>query len=48
MTAVALGKPYDLELLDGNDCGLAAFDYTALMLRSLACILSGETAPTEG
>lgn len=46
VTAVALGKPYDLEALDGVDCGLAAFEYTALSLGAAARILSGEIRPS--
>jgi beta-N-acetylhexosaminidase len=46
VTAVALGKPYDLELLVGEACGLAAFEYTSLAMDSLARILSGEVVPT--
>ncbi|MFD2330256.1 glycoside hydrolase family 3 protein [Cohnella sp. GCM10020058] len=45
VTAVALGKPYDLEALEGVDCGLAAFEYTALSLASVARVLSGEIGP---
>lgn len=45
VTAVALGKPYDLEGLDEDVCALAAFEYTPLALRSLARILSGEIRP---
>lgn len=46
VTAVALGKPYDLELLEGEHCGIAAFDYTPLALESLKKILGGEEAAT--
>ncbi|WP_217595285.1 glycoside hydrolase family 3 protein [Cohnella sp. GbtcB17] len=45
VTAVALGKPYDLEALEGVECGLAAFEYTALLLDSVARVLSGEVRP---
>lgn len=45
VTAVALGKPYDLEALAGIECGLAAFEYTALSLASVARVLAGEVAP---
>lgn len=45
VTAAALGKPYDLELLQGAACTLAAFDYTRLSLGSLAKILGGEALP---
>ncbi|MFD1956778.1 glycoside hydrolase family 3 N-terminal domain-containing protein [Paenibacillus thailandensis] len=46
VTAAALGKPYDLELIEGVACGLAAFEYTPLSLRSLAKMLCGEAVPT--
>jgi len=42
VTAVALGKPYDLEALTGIECGLAAFEYTQLSLSSVARVLAGE------
>ncbi|MDG0792895.1 glycoside hydrolase family 3 protein [Cohnella ginsengisoli] len=45
VTAVALGKPYDLEALEGVDCGLAAFEYTALSLESVARVLSEKVRP---
>ncbi|WP_271751695.1 glycoside hydrolase family 3 protein [Cohnella sp. JJ-181] len=45
VTAVALGKPYDLEALDDIACGLAAFEYTALSLDAVARVLAGEIAP---
>ncbi|CAM3860514.1 beta-N-acetylhexosaminidase [Cohnella lubricantis] len=46
VTAVSLGKPYDLEALDAEVCSLAAFEYTPLVLESLRRILSGEAEPT--
>ncbi|QAY66997.1 glycoside hydrolase family 3 protein [Paenibacillus protaetiae] len=46
VTAVALGKPYDLELLEGDYSGIAAFDYTALTLESLTGVLSGTFVPS--
>jgi beta-N-acetylhexosaminidase len=46
VTAVALGRPYDLELLEGDICGLAAFEYTPLAINSLIQILSGAIVPT--
>lgn len=46
VTAVALGKPYDLELLEAGVCGLAAFEYTKLAIQSVIRILSGEAQPT--
>lgn len=45
VTAVALGKPYDLGRLTGDFCGLAAFEYTSLAIDSLVRILSGAAAP---
>ncbi len=41
VTAIALGKPYDLERLEGDVTCLAAFEYTGLALSSLNAILSG-------
>lgn len=41
VTAIALGKPYDLERLEGDVTGLAAFEYTGLALSSLIAVLSG-------
>ena len=46
VTAVALGRPYDLGRLEGELCGIAAFEYTELALASLVRILGGETAPS--
>ncbi|MBB6730429.1 glycoside hydrolase family 3 [Cohnella sp. CBP 2801] len=46
VTAIALGKPYDLASLEGAACELAVFEYTALSLASLATILRGEAEPT--
>ncbi|MFC4775760.1 beta-N-acetylhexosaminidase [Paenibacillus sp. GCM10023252] len=46
VTAVALGKPYDLEELDGVACGLAAFEYSSQSIQSLITILSGKAQPT--
>ncbi|MFC4812348.1 beta-N-acetylhexosaminidase [Paenibacillus sp. GCM10023250] len=45
VTAVALGKPYDLGALPAGACGLAAFDYTPLALDSLIAILQGSVEP---
>lgn len=41
VTAIALGKPYDLERLEGDVICLAAFEYTGLALSSLIAILNG-------
>jgi len=46
VTAIALGKPYDLDVLEGDICGLAAFEYTPLVLQSLIQIMSGAYTPT--
>ena len=46
VTAVSLGKPYDLEALGDEVYALAAFEYTPLALESLKRILSGERVPT--
>ncbi|MBO7744646.1 glycoside hydrolase family 3 [Paenibacillus sp. MWE-103] len=46
VTAVALGKPYDLEALPAGVCGLAAFEYTPLALDSLIAVLGGDAEPT--
>jgi beta-N-acetylhexosaminidase len=46
VTAVALGKPYDLAELDEGMDALAAFEYTPLTIGSLVRIMSGEAAPT--
>lgn len=45
VTAVSLGKPYDLEKLGDEVCSLAAFEYTPLVLGSLKKILAGEYFP---
>jgi len=41
VTVIALGKPYDLECLEGEATCLAAFEYTGLSLSSLIAVLSG-------
>ncbi|NBD26628.1 glycoside hydrolase family 3 protein [Paenibacillus glycinis] len=46
VTAVALGKPYDLEHVADGVCGLAAFEYTPLAIDSLIRILGGGIRPT--
>ncbi|MCJ8014259.1 beta-N-acetylhexosaminidase [Paenibacillus sp. KQZ6P-2] len=46
VTAIALGKPYDLEMLEGEVCGLLAFEYTKMAIQSVIRILSGATEPT--
>ncbi len=46
VTAIALGRPYDLALIEGEFCGLAAFEYSPDAFRSLVPILNGELAPT--
>jgi beta-N-acetylhexosaminidase len=46
VTAIALGRPYDLALIGGECCGIAAFEYTLDAFQSLIPILSGEIEPT--
>lgn len=46
VTAVALGRPYDLELLGDDVCGLAAFEYTPLAVKSIISILKGSVKPS--
>lgn len=46
VTAVALGRPYDLELLPDDVCGLAAFEYTPLSVMSVARVLDGSAEPS--
>lgn len=46
VVAIALGSPYDLDKLDGDICGLAAFEYTPLVFESLVQILSGAIEPS--
>lgn len=45
VTAVSLGKPYDLERLGDDVCALATFEYTPLALESVRRILAGECEP---
>lgn len=46
VTAIALGRPYDLALLQGAYTGLAAFEYSEVAFQSLVPILTGEINPT--
>lgn len=46
VTAIALGRPYDLSFLTGDFCAIAAFEYTQDTFRSLQPILKGEVVPT--
>jgi beta-N-acetylhexosaminidase len=46
VTAIALGRPYDLALIEGEFCGIAAFEYTVDAFKSLIPILNGELEPT--
>ena len=46
VTAVALGRPYDLSLLKGECTGLAAFEYSQGAFQSLVPVLSGKFKPT--
>jgi len=45
VTAVALGRPYDLEQLDADVCAIAAFEYTPLAFKSVSRLLSGDSKP---
>lgn len=45
VTAITLGRPYDLALIEGAFCGLAAFEYTPDAFKSLIPILNGEVTP---
>lgn len=46
VTAITLGRPYDLALIEGEFCGLSAFEYSADAFQSLIPILHGELEPT--
>jgi beta-N-acetylhexosaminidase len=46
VTAIALGRPYDLALIEGDFCGITAFEYTVDAFKSLIPILNGELEPT--
>ncbi|MNW46309.1 putative lipoprotein YbbD precursor [compost metagenome] len=46
VTAITLGRPYDLTLIEGEFCGIAAFEYTLDAFKSVVPILNGEIAPT--
>lgn len=46
VTAITLGRPYDLALLEGEFCGIAAFEYSVDAFKSLIPILNGEVKPT--
>ncbi|MNZ51483.1 hypothetical protein D3C78_692980 [compost metagenome] len=46
VTAITLGRPYDLTLIEGEFSGIAAFEYTLDAFKSLIPILNGEIAPT--
>lgn len=46
VTAITLGRPYDLALIEGEFCGLSAFEYSADAFQSLIPILKGEIEPT--
>lgn len=47
VTAITLGRPYDLPLIEGEFCGIAAFEYTLDAFKSLLPILNGEVIPTS-
>lgn len=46
VTVVSLGSPYELERIEGEICGVAAFEYTSLMFDSLIQVLSGAVEPS--
>lgn len=46
VTAITLGRPYDLAPIEGEFCGLSAFEYSVDAFKSLIPILHGELAPT--
>lgn len=46
VTAITLGRPYDLTFIEGEFCGIAAFEYTLDAFKSLVPILNGEITPT--
>ncbi|MOA67790.1 hypothetical protein D3C78_1951140 [compost metagenome] len=46
VTAITLGRPYDLSLVEGEFCGIAAFEYSLDAFKSLIPILNGELTPT--
>ncbi|MFP4978131.1 glycoside hydrolase family 3 protein [Paenibacillus sp. CN-4] len=45
VTAITLGRPYDLALIEGEFCGIAAFEYSLEAFKSLIPILNGEITP---
>lgn len=45
VTAITLGRPYDLSLIEGEFCGLTAFEYSPEAFKSLIPILNGEVTP---
>jgi len=42
VTVIALGKPYDLSLIEGSFTGIAAFEYSVNAFRSIIPLLDGE------
>ncbi|MFC6333984.1 glycoside hydrolase family 3 protein [Paenibacillus septentrionalis] len=46
VTVVALGRPYDLALIQGECAKLAAFEYSRNAFASLVPVLTGEVLPT--
>jgi len=46
VTAITLGRPYDISLIEGEFCGIAAFEYSLNAFKSLIPILNGELTPT--
>lgn len=45
VTAITLGRPYDLSLIEGQFTGIAAFEYSINTFRSLIPLLNGEQLP---
>lgn len=46
VTAIALGRPYDLALIEGECCAIAAFEYSIEAFKSMVPILNGDKTPT--
>ncbi|MCR8657213.1 beta-N-acetylhexosaminidase [Paenibacillus endoradicis] len=46
LTAITLGRPYDLSLIEGQFTGIAAFEYSANTFHSLIPLLNGEQQST--
>lgn len=46
VTAITLGRPYDLAIIEGEFTGLSAFEYSIPAFESLIPILNGDIQPT--